>query len=159
MAESGVEDSGGEADLGKMSKELKRFENLTILVGYQNVGSTDLAVIDIATFQEFGTLNIPARPFLSSAMDNGHDEIGDGFEKAIDAILGGSTAIKEAERLGILGVTLVKKRIIDSPSWAESLADVTIEAKGSSKPLVDIGEMLNSVTYTVNENDKVIASG
>lgn len=159
MAEDKVTVEGG-LDLEAITKEVKRFENLTILVGWQVSGGTDLAVIDIATFQEFGTSNIPARPALSTAMDINEKVIGDAFEQVIGEILDGTlTAIKAASRLGIFAVTLVKQRIIDSPNWAKELAQSTIDAKGSDKPLVDTAELLNSVTYTVNEGDAVIASG
>lgn len=155
----GVEVSGGDGDLDDIIKQLKRFENFVVLVGWQDVGGTDLTVIDIATFHEFGTSTIPARPALSSAMDAGQKQIGDAFEAAIDFILGGGKALVAAERLGIFAVSLVKKRIVDSAAWAVPLQPSTRDAKGSSVPLIDTAEMLNSVTYTVNEDDSPIASG
>ncbi len=152
-------------DIGKekfdsIAKEIARFQKFTIRVGYQDSAGTDLAVIDIATFMEFGTINIEARPFLSSAMDTNMAAIGEAFEREIGTILDGKqTAIQAGERLGIFAVTLVKKRITSSPEWAEPLAEATIDAKGSDVPLIDTAELLNSVTYTVSEGDTVVASG
>lgn len=144
-----------------MVKELKRFQGLTIRVGYQDTEGTDLAVIDIAVFHEFGTINIPARPFFSSALDANSKQIGDMLQEVIGKIIDGDmTAVKAAERVGLFVKSLIQKRIRDSPNWAEPLAESTIEAKGSSTPLVDTGELLNSVTYAVLEKGTtVIASG
>lgn len=159
MAADKISDTG-EGTIKKAAKELERFQKLTVLVGYQPSGGTELAVIDIATFQEFGTANIPARPFLSSAMDTNQAKIAEAIQQVVTDIIDGKfTAVQGASRLGVFAQTLVKQRIADSPSWAEPLAQSTIDAKGSDKPLVDTAEMLNSVTWTVNENDSVIASG
>lgn len=159
MAKDAVTDNAT-IDIGKVAKELERFQNLRILVGWQDTGNTDLSVIDIATFQEFGTSTIPARPALSTAMDINQKEIGEAFEREIGKILDGKQkALQAAERLGIFAVTLVKKRIQDSPNWAKELAESTKKLKGSDVPLIDIGEMLNSVTYVVDEKGTVVASG
>jgi hypothetical protein len=147
-------------EFAKATKELERFQKLTIRVGYQAVGSTDLTVIDIAIFQEFGTINIPARPFFSSAIELGREEIFDFIEKEIGDILEGKRgAIMAAERVGLFAKNKIQERIRTSPEWATPLKQSTIDAKGSDVPLIDIGELLNSVTYAILEGSSVIASG
>lgn len=147
-------------DMGwqQIKRELTIFGQLEVWVGFQ--GGTAGEIVQIATFHEFGTVNIPARPFLSSAMVVGQDAIGKAIEAAIDSIIRlTSTAIDAAKKLGILAVSLVKKRILASPEWAAPLSAKTIRAKKSSKPLVDTAQMLNSVTFVVKRGGTVVAQG
>ncbi|HEY4723550.1 MAG TPA: hypothetical protein VII92_16975 [Anaerolineae bacterium] len=155
----------GKERFARVMRELGTFRGYTIKVGYQDNGETSddgTPTVAIAIFNEFGTSDgkIPPRPFLSSAIDSAHDEIRERFKVELDSILADErSAIQAAKRLGIFGVQLVKQRIRDSTSWAEPNADTTIDRKGSSKPLVDTGEMLNSVTWIVESNGSVVASG
>jgi len=150
------------ARFDKLLLELKQFESFDIRIGFiepefADDGSTYMA--QVAAWNEFGTDDIPARPFLSRALDTNHDKIREQFRKEINLIIEGKQdAMKAAKRLGIFGVSLVKKSIRDSRKWAEANADSTIEQKGSSKPLVDTGEMLNSVGWVIEKNGSPVAS-
>ena len=75
---------------------------------------------------------------------------GDAFEKR----LGNETA-KGLERLGIFAVGLIR-RSIRSGDYAPNAA-LTIALKGSSRPLVDQGTLIKSVTYDVtSENGQIV---
>ncbi len=161
---SGVTDT----DLGFLNirKELMAFEAMTLLIGYpgsEDGGNADVA--EIAAYQEFGTEDndgnvlIPARPFLSSAMSENQDKIGKAIEQAIDSIIAGGTALAAYRRLGLFGVALVQQRIRDARTWAEPLSDATEAAKGSSLPLVDTAQMINSTTYVIKRGGTVVATG
>ena len=146
-------------DLGweRISRELKLFQQLDVVIGFQGIHG-EVAII--ATYHEFGTEDIPARPFLRSAFEVAQEQIGKMMEEAVDAIiLGTRTAIQAAERLGLFGINLVKKRINDSPAWAEELNALTIKIKGSTKPLVDTAQMLNSITYAIMQGKTQVAAG
>lgn len=155
-----------DTDLGwrEIVKELTLFSELEVLIGFQggNIGEVAL----IASYHEFGTTDgagnlwIPARPFLSSAMDVGKEQIGKALDAALNAMVNRTqTAIQAASRLGLLGVSLVKKRILSSKEWAKSLELETVARKGSSKPLIDTAQMINSVTYAVKRGETVVAQG
>jgi len=149
-------------DFADLLREVTEFSSYDIRVGFQNDESSDegLSIATIAAYNEFGTEDIPARPFLSTALDEARKEIASRFEDEMGEILEGNrTAIQAARRLGIFGATIVKKRIRDSQKWAEENADATIDKKGSSKPLVDTGEMLGAVTWAVLKGGTVVESG
>jgi hypothetical protein len=150
---SGVQD----VDIGwrHIRKELFIFTQLEINIGFQGPSIGEVALI--ASYHEFGTEHIPARPFLSSAIQEGEAAIGKGLEAALDAIIGGSTAIVEASKLGLIAVALVKARILSSKEWAKELSRKTVKAKKSDKPLVDTAQMLNSVTYVVKRGEAIVA--
>jgi len=148
-----------DTDLGwkHIQRELRIFQELEIFIGFQGIHGE---VALVATHHEFGTEDMPARPFLRSAFDVAQAEIGKMVEKGVNSIMDdGKTALEAANKLGLFGVTLVKKRIQDSPAWAEELAAVTIKAKKSTKPLVDTAQMINSVTYVIKQNGEQVAAG
>ncbi len=141
----------------RIKRELSIFNELEIFVGFQG---EDGEVAEIAAFNEFGTETIPARPFLRLAIDTNKSQIGKAFDEAFNSIVDRkATAIQAANRLGLFGVSIVKKQITTSTTWAEPNAPATIDRKGSSTPLVDTAQMLNSVTYVVRHKGSVVASG
>lgn len=104
----------------------------------------------IAAAHEFGTDDVPRRPFLGPAMDKGAKKIADLQADLIGRVLDGTMTPDQA--LGILGefaVVLVKAEITQAPH-PPALKPATIKAKkGDSRPLIDSGQMLNSVTYKI----------
>ncbi len=146
-------------DLGwaSIQRELTLFGQLEIFIGFQGSDIGEVALI--ASYHEFGTRNIPARPFLSSAIQAGQEAIGKGVDAAFASITSGGTALAEAMKLGLIAVKLVKARILSSPFWATALSAKTIRAKKSEKPLVDTAQMLNSVTFVVKRGGTVVAEG
>ena len=88
---------------------------------------------------------IPARPFLTYTLDEKKKEIMDLAAKAI------SKPESFYDILGLFIVGLVKKTILSKPFDPNS--PITIKFKGSSTPLIDTGQLINSLTYKVNKND------
>lgn len=145
-------------------KEITRYEKLSVFVGFQGKSAleskeeSDATVVDVATFNEFGTDATPERSFLRSSMDDHRDDIGKVIEEGLAAIIDGKkTAIQAASTVGILAQSLVRKRIVELDSPPNS--DVTIAIKGSSSPLVDTGQMIQSVTWTVRLDKEILAEG
>ncbi len=102
----------------------------------------------IAAAHEFGTNEIPRRPFLAPALDKGAKKITDAQAEMIGKVLDGSMQSEQAlGLLGELGVSLIKAEIRNGPP--PPLKPATVKEKGSSHPLIDSGQMLSSVTYKV----------
>ena len=105
-------------------------------------------VIGIASVHEFGTLdgNVPARPFLRPAIDGGHDEIAKVKQRALELMIDGKLTSKQA--LAVVGEYAQGRiqRAIDRVT-SPALKPATIKRKGSSKPLIDTGQMRNSVQH------------
>jgi hypothetical protein len=116
-------------------------------------------VASVAAIQEYGTPNIPARPFIRVAMANNEQRWARMLEKGSRAVLlGNETPDSVLEKMGMEAQGQVQKII--SLISAPPLAEVTVKRRlrrmadkktvGSlTKPLVDTGQMLATVTYEV----------
>ena len=111
-----------------------------------------VTVVDIATFNEFGTRTIPERSVLRSTIDEERRALLRLNRRLFFLMSAGKmTAFRALTILGLKIQALVKKKITDIsvPPNAPS----TIRIKGSSNPWIDTGLTRNAVTF------KVIQSG
>lgn len=106
-----------------------------------------------AVFNEFGTAHIPPRPFMRPTVaEKGKawmTQLGDGAK----AILRGETTahdVLERVALTAAGDVAVKISEVNSPP----LSPKTVARKGSKKPLVETGQMIQSVTGVVVKRGK-----
>ena len=130
---SGFPDS---ADVGKATKNKKNAKP------YSDMSE----VARVAAWNEFGTDSVPARPFFRNAIDGNKEKILDMTEKlANEAMIGKSTVQQAFDRLGLFMQGLIRASIRSNTPPPNS--PKTIAAKGSSKTLIDSGQMINSVTY------------
>ena len=105
-------------------------------------------VADVATFNEFGTKDIPERSFIRSTMDEEKPELLRLNKRLFRLMSAGKMTTERA--LNILGLkikALIQKKITDlkdPPNHPK-----TIARKKSSNPLIDTGTMRQSVTFKV----------
>ena len=135
---------------GALQKKLKEYaSNKKVLVGIRgDAGMSSDGEITLATqgaINEFGTPNIPERPFLRTGVNDAIPEI----SKIAEARLGKDGVDKTLNLIGLTAQNSVKNKIVSLRSPAN--APSTIRAKGSSNPLVDTGGMLGAITYIVTE--------
>jgi len=123
-----------------------------VSVGIIDAGSHidgDLTVASIGFIHEFGTEKIPERSFMRSTIQEKKKDIIALQKKLLKQIVLG--AISQNKALGLIGEftsDLMSQKIVsisDPPNKSQ-----TIKRKGSSNPLVDTGQMKNSITYEVN---------
>lgn len=104
-----------------------------------------MSVPMVASLNEFGTYNIPPRPFFRNAINKNSDKWGKVFLQGMQ---------KQGARnaFGLLGER-IRKDIVQSINDTNEPPNspVTIARKGSSKPLVDTGLMRASVNYRIKE--------
>ena len=118
-------------------------------IGSGHEEATDMSeLIIVGAVHEFGApnRNIPARPFMRTTYDETKSQLQAMLEKQYDKFIRGSTTIEKA--LGVIGEWLTGKTIakinkIKSPPLAQS----TIDRKGSKNPLVDTGQMKQSIQH------------
>lgn len=115
-----------------------------------------VSVLELATIHEFGApgAGIPERSFIRAgvrALQKTPE-----FAKIVGKL--GASVFKgpgpRERALGILGVyasNQVKKYVTKGKNLTP-LKPATIKAKGSSRPLVDTGRMVNSITYVVEDS-------
>lgn len=106
------------------------------------------SVAYVATIHEFGTSRTPARPFMRPAVEDHGGEWIDLLAQGVKASLNGGPspeAVLELVTLQAAGNVAEKIQAVTSPP----LSPVTVKRKGHDKPLVDTGQMIQSVTGKV----------
>lgn len=135
----------------KLLKRLKELEKVEVAVGYQAGKSEEKDGTDIcqvATWNEFGTSKIPARPFMRDGINNNQREIQNHVTREAKGIINGT--VSPQEFLSSCGVNLkgqIQKEIRHG-EFAPN-APSTIARKGSDKPLIDTGRMRQSVDFVI----------
>jgi hypothetical protein len=110
---------------------------------------------EIAAYMEYGTETIPARSFIMAPFTAHRKEYLAGLEKMLPQVIDGKTTVEKA--LGIVGLKMVsdmKHAILDGAGIPPPLAQSTISAKGSTRPLVDTGQLIGSLTFAVETPGK-----
>lgn len=104
----------------------------------------------IAFTHEFGMQNIPERSYLRAGFDANLDKIQREFEFLLSQVLELKITGKSAlDLIGASVTTKIQDFLVElkEPPLAES----TIRAKGSSNPLIDTGQLMNSITWKITE--------
>lgn len=138
----------------RLMKELRELEGLEVRIGYQRgtlSGNPDDSsradLVDIAMWNEFGTVNIPSRPFMRDSVDKHEAAINHMLTAQKDALLHGATAREILNTAGLFQQDLIQTEIEQGDFVAN--APATVRKKGSDKPLIDTGTMKNSVHYQI----------
>ena len=124
-------------------REIKRADDMVV-----DVGIFKGEVAEYATYNEYGTRDIPARPAHAMSFDENKNDISSDVRAGMRRITSGSSTVNR--ELNIIGlkhqnrIQATIKRGIPPPN-----AQSTIDRKGSNKTLIDTGVMVNSVTYAV----------
>ena len=121
-----------------------------IFGGQSGGGGDGVAVVDYAIFNELGTSNIPARPFLRTAADQQSANVAKRGGAVAQAVMAGRMSVDAA--LGDLGAWFadrVAATIRASKGWAAPLAPSTIARKGSSVPLINQARLVNAIRHEV----------
>lgn len=122
-----------------------------VRVGFQRGDAADdngVDMVDIAAWNELGTSHAPSRPFLRKSVDDNHSRITSFFRGQIKRMmLENASADEILKQIGIFQKGLIQKTILDGDF--EPNAPSTIARKGSSKPLIDTGRMMQSVNFVI----------
>ena len=134
--------------------EVAKLTNSKVFVGFQSghkmhTSETGEAVdmAEIAMFNELGTSTSPPRPFLRMTVDENQEKISAMCEAEAKKLANGGSAEQGLKRLGAFGVSLVQEKI-GNGSFTPN-APSTVKAKKSDKPLIDTGQMRQSVHYVI----------
>ena len=132
-------------------RELEKAKGMEVAVGIlegsQNEGQS---IAEYATYNEFGTDDVPSRPFMATSFDENVAEINSDFKRQADAMVQGKRTANEA--LTVIGQKHAGRiqTTITGRNFPPRLAPSTIAAKkGSTKTLVDTGAMANAVHISI----------
>ena len=102
--------------------------------------------LDIAVYNHFGTSTIPARPFISDCAEKNAGQIQEAQKRLVYRVYQGSLSADGAlAELGAWYVNVQKGHILHG-GWTPN-APATVKRKGSNKPLVDTGQLVNTVDW------------
>lgn len=124
----------------------------TITVGVHGDASPEkdgTSVVDVATWNEFGTDRIPARSFLRAWFDSSAGLIADSLRKVgLGVVAGKYTAAIGMNRAAQLFAGLIQQRVAGGIGPANAAS--TVARKGSSKPLIDSGHLRSAIVGRVS---------
>jgi hypothetical protein len=109
---------------------------------------TPATMVEIAGYQEFGTATIPARSFIGGWFDE-NEASNKAFARdlALKRLGGKLDYRRSLDLMGVRAQGGIQKRI--AAGIAPPLDPATIKRKGSSKPLIDTGQLRSSITYRI----------
>lgn len=137
----------------KLRATLEKKRKNLVYVGFPRSVKTDegFQMAMIAGAHEYGTKHIPERPFLKVAIVESQGDFKALNARNLKAFVNGKMSAKTAlEQLGLMASARVKQKIVVGPFTP--LSPETIRRKGSSKPLIDTGQMRQSVTYEIKDD-------
>jgi hypothetical protein len=110
-------------------------------------------VAEVAQWNHYGTSRIPARPFITLALEQHKDELKKLQARLGVALVTGKIELDQAlSLLGEAAVGFIKQTIADGVAPAN--APATIAAKGSSTPLINFGQLRGSIVSEVRESGR-----
>lgn len=137
----------------KLKKIARKLDKMQVDVGFQEGATYEngISVAQVAAWNEYGTTRMPARPFIRTTFSRDRDKIQNYLSAEVKKMIETGDIDAEAtfNRIGAYSKSLVQKNIREGP-WVPN-APSTIRKKGSSRPLIDTGQMRQSVQYVVRE--------
>lgn len=134
-------------------REINALDGITITVGLQGRGgaageATDDELVQIGRAHEYG-LGVPERPWLRTALAAHGKVWAGGLKVALKLRAGGDLegSVVTLRQVGVVAVDDVQTTIATGP-WKPN-APYTIKRKGSSKPLIDTTQMVQSIRATI----------
>lgn len=108
-----------------------------------------VSIAEVAAFNEFGTDDIPSRPFIRSVMLENKSKYTQMLAKLTSQMLLGASVQHLRTAMGVEMVRDVKDKIqtLSSPSVTEQ----TLGSKIGSNPLVDSGTLLDSIDWKADK--------
>lgn len=143
--------------LSDLMHTLAKADGMGVKVGVLgSAGTTEngTSIVDIALIHELGApkAGIPERSFLRSTFEAKSRQLSKLAEQMARKAMEGQGVELSLNLIGTYLAAEIKKTIADRRTAGperQANADSTIARKGSDLPLVDTGQLLNSITYTV----------
>ncbi len=150
---------------GRIKGEIAKMKGSFVKVGvlsdagtYEDGGKANLA--DVATWNEFGTSTIPARPFMAQTYDKNFESVKKFIQTQKDNIYAGKVDVEGALNLmGVFYVAKVKETftsgdfVENAPSTKADKLKKSMRSgsglEGTGRPLIDTGQLRASIDYEV----------
>ena len=139
--------------LDKIEKELDYLKKHTVWVGF--VGSEadkkvdGVAIYMYANFNEYGTSNIPSRPFFRTALNNNRKYIKEQLKELLGKVATGKMTGENALKSIGLEVQGLIQDSIKNGNWESNAPSTIIAKNGTGQPLIETGSMLRAVSFEI----------
>lgn len=130
---------------------LEKLARLSVKIGIQSDAGSypdGTSVLDVAVWNEFGTAKIPSRPFIRQCFTIHSENAQRLLAHIAQNVMKGANPETELSRVGQWYQDQMKRVLRTHPWQPNSVA--TIKRKGSSRPLVDTGQLVNAIRYKVD---------
>ena len=131
-------------NIDKILKDITRLDGTVVSAGVMDSKNATKAAIN-----EYGTSKIPQRPFMRTAVSRHGKSWGEKSAKAVQSVMKGMPISQVTELVGMQMKSDISSTLTNGP-WTPN-SPVTIAKKGSSRPLIDTGELRASITYRVDK--------
>lgn len=131
-------------NIDKILKDIARLDGTVVSAGVMDSKNATKAAIN-----EYGTSKIPQRPFMRTAVSRHGKSWGEKSAKAVQSVMKGMPISQATELVGMQMKADISSTLTNGP-WIPN-SPVTIAKKGSSRPLIDTGELRASITYRVEK--------
>jgi len=140
-------------------ENLKRAKKINVVVGLTKEKASSLvypsgrSVVEVGTFHELGTENIPQRSFLRVPFALKKNDIQKILVKLFNGVAeSGKDVVIQMEKAGVFLQNISKSAFTNKGfgTWPD-IKEQTKKQKGSSGILIDKGLLRNSITYEVRE--------
>ena len=140
-------------NIDKIEKELDYLRKHTVWVGFvddkadKKVDGVEIGLYSL--FQEYGTSDIPARPFFRTAINNNRKYIKEELKRLLQKVALGEMKGEIALKSIGLEVQGMIQDSIKNGGWTPN-AESTIRAKkGMGQELIETGSMLRAVSFEI----------
>lgn len=134
----------------KIKSDIRELQGQGVKVGLRSSAGSHNGVLisDIGIYNEFGTSNIPSRPFMRRTSDQSRQFLSPFVSGLARRMIAQKLTVAQVmSQLGLFYQDKIRNTIRASKSWAIPNAPATIRKKGSSTPLIDTGAMVGAVDY------------
>ena len=131
-------------NINKILKDITSLDGTVVSAGVMDSKNATKAAIN-----EYGTSKIPQRPFMRTAVSRHGKSWGEKSAKSVQSVIKGMPISQVTELVGMQMKADISSTLTNGPWTPNSV--VTIAKKGSSRPLIDTGELRASITYKVKK--------
>lgn len=142
----------------KFEKLLKELGQLEVRIGIQQGEASEDGVdlVDIAMFNELGTVHIPSRPFLRDSVDANADQINSFLQSMKKELLRGGSAEDVLKKIGTFQEKLILEQLKSAKENFVANSPETIRRKSkngkvSDVPLHDTGRLSQSIHHVIRQ--------
>lgn len=166
-----IEDTGW----NEIVRDVKQLKNKAVNAGLFGQGNPDVNLAYRGAIQEYGVeinvtekmrnylktiglflkaettkITIPPRPFTRQAFDKNIQKMSNNIQRWFTLMIENKISSRKfLELIGVMNQGYIRQSIVQG-KWKEN-HPITIQQKGSSRPLISSGEMMQGVTYKIEE--------